>query len=205
VRPVAELAAPPARPWSARDRSRDGAPQGGELLGGEPLDDEPGPDASRCLALYAKLTAGVAVVTASGADGPTGLTVSAVTSLSARPPLLLVCLHNGSGTLAAIRANGAFAVHLLREEQGGRAALFADPGATPRRRFAGADTRQVLGVPVFQDALAWSVCLADDLRRYGDHHLVVGRVAAVHVGEGRPLLWHDRAFRSLEPDPWDGG
>jgi flavin reductase (DIM6/NTAB) family NADH-FMN oxidoreductase RutF len=168
----------------------------------DPLGDEPGPGAARCLGLYAKLAAGVTVVTARGADGPLGMTVSAVTSLSARPPLLLACLRDGSRTLTAVRAHGAFAVHLLREEQHGLAARFASPTTTAPQRFAGTDTRQVLGVPVLGGALAWSVCLVEDVRRYGDHQLVVGRVAAVHVGGGRPLLWHDRRFRTLdEPEP----
>lgn len=163
----------------------------------DPLRDEPGPGAARCLGLYAKLAAGVTVVTARGEDGPLGMTVSAVTSLSARPPLLLACLRDGSRTLAALRAHGVFAVHLLREEQHDLATRFAGPTTTAAQRFAGTDIRQVLGTPVLADTLAWSVCLLEDARRYGDHHLVVGRVAAVHVGGGRPLLWHDRRFRAL--------
>lgn len=163
----------------------------------DPLHDDPGPGAARCLGLYAKLAAGVTVVTARGEDGPLGMTVSAVTSLSARPPLLLACLRDGSRTLSAVRAHGAFAVHLLREEQHELAGRFANPTAPAAERFAGTDMREVLGLPVIAGALAWSVCLVADVRRYGDHHLVVGQVAAVHVGGGRPLLWHDRRFRSL--------
>ncbi|AQS72337.1 flavin oxidoreductase [Streptomyces pactum] len=166
------------------------------------LHEEPGPGAARCLGLYAKLAAGVTVVTARGEDGPLGMTVSAVTSLSARPPLLLACLRDGSRTLAAVRAGRAFAVHLLREEQRDLAGRFASPTTSAAERFAGTGIRQVLGVPVLAGALAWSVCLTEDVRRYGDHHLVVGRVAAVHVGGGRPLLWHDRRFGALtEPVP----
>lgn len=167
----------------------------------DPLHEEPGPGAARCLGLYAKLAAGVTVVTARGEDGPLGMTVSAVTSLSARPPLLLACLRDGSRTLAAVRARRTFAVHLLREEQQDLAGRFASPATTAAERFAGTDTRQVLGVPVLAGALAWSVCLTEDVRRYGDHHLVVGRVAAVHVGGGRPLLWHDRRFGALTGQP----
>ncbi|GHB27273.1 oxidoreductase [Streptomyces viridiviolaceus] len=181
------------------DRTAAGAPP---PPAADPLREEPGPGAARCLGLYAKLAAGVTVVTARGEDGPLGMTVSAVTSLSARPPLLLACLRDGSRTLAAVRAHRAFAVHLLREEQQDLAARFASPTTTAAERFAGTGTRHVLGVPVLAGALAWSVCLTEDVRRYGDHHLVVGRVAAVHVGGGRPLLWHDRRFGSLsEPVP----
>ncbi|MFF3940984.1 flavin reductase family protein [Streptomyces phaeofaciens] len=178
------------------------------LFPGRQLQDEPGPDTAHCLRLYAKLASGVTVVTAQGADGPTGMTVSSVTSLSARPPLLLACLREGARTLTAVRARGAFAVNLLRQRQRPRAARFADPVLSPAERFREVPFRSVLGAPVFGDALGWSVCLVEDIRRYGDHCAVVGRVAAVQVASGRPLLWHDRGFRALsgpgEPTAGEG-
>jgi flavin reductase (DIM6/NTAB) family NADH-FMN oxidoreductase RutF len=162
---------------------------------------EPGPDEPQCLNLYAQLASGVCIVTAQGSDGPVGATVSTVTSLSARPPLLLVCLRQGSGTLAAIRDRGSFAVHLLLEHQRGWAERCADPTADRAERFAGLARETVLGVPVFPHVLAWSVCRVEDLRRYGDHDLVVGRVSALRTGSGRPLLWHERAFARLAAGP----
>ena len=164
---------------------------------GEHLRDEPGPDTEHCLRLYAKLASGVTVVTTQGGTGPTGMTVSSLTSLSARPPLLLASLRNGSHTLSAIGGQGVFAVNLLRDNQRSRAARFADPAVSPSERFREIPLRPVLGAPVFGDALGWSVCLVEDIRRYGDHSAVVGRVAAVQVALGRPLLWHDRRFGSL--------
>lgn len=164
---------------------------------GEQLRDEPGPDTEHCLRLYAKLASGVTVVTSQGGDGPTGMTVSSLTSLSARPPLLLACLRNGSHTLAAIGGRGVFAVNLLRENQRPLSARFADPAASPAERFREIPLRPVLGAPVLVDALGWSVCLVEDIRRYGDHSAVVGRVAALQVASGPPLLWHDRRLWSL--------
>jgi len=167
------------------------------LRPGRQLQDEPGPDTAHCLRLYAKLASGVTVVTAQGAGGPTGMTVSSLTSLSARPPLLLACLRDSSRTLTTVPAQGVFAVNLLREEQRPRATRFADPASSSAERFCGVSVRSVLGAPVFGDALGWSVCLVEDIRQYGDHCAVVGRVAAVQVSSGRPLLWHDRGFRAL--------
>ncbi|GHE55429.1 oxidoreductase [Streptomyces spiralis] len=191
---MAELALAPRRP---------GAPG---AAGWDTLRDEPGPDAVRCLGLYAKLAAGVTVVTALDAGGrQAGTTVSALTSLSARPALLLACLRAGSRTLAAVRARGVFAVSFLAEHQRAVAERFADPALPPAGRFTGVPVRQVLGLPVLSEALAWTVCLVEDVRRYGDHDLVVGRVRAVEVGDGRPLLWHDRAFRTLTCPPSEGG
>ncbi|WP_151475960.1 flavin reductase family protein [Streptomyces albicerus] len=173
-------------------------PQQPVAAGWDTLRDEPGPDTVRCLGLYAKLSAGVTVVTALDATGcPTGMTVSALTSLSARPPLVLACLRGGSRTLTALRDQGAFAVSLLTARQELVAERFADPSVPPALRFADIPVRQVLGLPVLAEALAWSVCLVEDIRPYGDHHAVVGRVMAVDVNGGRPLLWHDRTFHTL--------
>lgn len=156
--------------------------------------DDAGPGRTACLSLYSRLAAGVTVVAALGQDGATGMTASSVTSVSLRPPLLLVSLAQQSRTLAAIRARRAFAVHLLRSDQQHLAERFAT-GDGPR--FSGLLQRRVLGAPVLPDVLAWSVCLLEGVHGYGDHTLVVGRVAASHVGAGRPLLWHDRSFTQL--------
>lgn len=177
------------------------SPGGPVGLGWDALRDEPGPDTTRCLGLYAKLAGGVAVVTALDAHGgPTGMTVSALTSLSAQPPLLLACLRGGSRTLAALRWRGAFAVSLLAEHQRAVAERFADPALPPAARCTGVPLRQVLGLPVLDEAVGWTVCLVEDVRRYGDHHTVVGRLRAVGLGGGRPLVWHNRSFHTLDHD-----
>lgn len=156
--------------------------------------DESGPGLTACLNLYRRLAAGVTVVTALGDTGPSGMTASSVTSVSLRPPLLLVSLARQSRTLAAIRVRRAFAVHLLRSDQRDLAERFSRQGVA---RFADMRQRNVLGVPVLTDVLAWSVCLLDAEHAYGDHNLVIGQVAVAHVGAGRPLLWHDRTFAEL--------
>jgi flavin reductase (DIM6/NTAB) family NADH-FMN oxidoreductase RutF len=146
------------------------------------------------LNLYRRLAAGVTVVTALSETGPTGMTASAVTSVSLRPPMLLVSVAKQSRTLTAIRGKRAFAVHLLRSDQRDLAVRFATPGDT---RFSDLTDRSVLGVPVLPDVLAWSVCLLEAEHSHGDHNLVIGAVVAAHVGFGRPLLWHDSAFAEL--------
>jgi flavin reductase (DIM6/NTAB) family NADH-FMN oxidoreductase RutF len=160
----------------------------------KPLADEPGPGRPACLRFYRKLAAGVTVVTAPGRDGPVGMTASSVTSVSLQPPLVLVCLADDSATLRAVRTNGAFAVHLLRDDQQTLAETFARRGVA---KFDGLTVRNVLSVPILADVLGWVVCLLEDERRYGDHNVVVGRIVASHVGPGQPLLWHDSGFVTL--------
>src|SRR3954451_16392373 len=67
----------------------------------------------------------VPVVTASGPDGPAGLTTNAVTSVSLHPPLMLVCFDNASRTLPIVRATGRYAVNVLRAGQEDLAVVFA--------------------------------------------------------------------------------
>lgn len=157
--------------------------------------DEAGPGQSACLSLYRRLASGVSVVTALGEHGLTGMTASSVTSVSLRPPLLLVSLTNQSRTLAAIRARRAFAVHLLRSDQQELAGRFAVSGH--QEAIDQPDHRVVLGAPVLPDVLAWSVCLLEAEHVYGDHTLVIGAVAVTQAGIGRPLVWHDRAYAEL--------
>ena len=92
--------------------------------------------------VLAQWASGVTVVTSQGENSPEGLTVSSFSSVSLDPPLVLVCLHHGSDTLAAIEHSKAFAVNLLaadQDETGRRFAglLRASPIASwawPRRR-----------------------------------------------------------------------
>ena len=58
----------------------------------------------------------VTVVTAVGDEGPRGITVSSMTSVSMAPPLLLVSIARTAAAHAAIAA-GRFRVHLLGEDQ----------------------------------------------------------------------------------------
>jgi len=164
------------------------------------LADEPGPGAAACLRLYRMLAAGVTIVTSRAGRDPVGLTASSVTSVSLRPPMLLVCVAAGSATLAAIRTQRAFAVHLLREEQAATADVFSRPGHDPQR-FLDRTYRDVLGVPVLTDVLAWSVCFLAGESRYGDHCVAVGQVMVAHRGSGRPLIWHDRRYATLTLPP----
>ena len=57
---------------------------------------------------------GVSVVTTDGPAGRFGLTVSAVSSVSAEPPLVLVCINRKSPAMAAVEAPGGKASHRAR-------------------------------------------------------------------------------------------
>src|SRR3954447_26818629 len=90
-------------------------------------------DATAFRAALRHLAGGVTVVTATGAGGPLGLTVTSLTAASLRPPLLSFYVDHDSRSLPALRDADRFAVHLLGADQHELACLFAQRGVD---RFA---------------------------------------------------------------------
>src|SRR4051812_12981666 len=72
----------------------------------------PAPAAAFVSAMAGAAT-GVNIVTTDGQAGRVGLTVSAMASVSAEPPMLLVSINRRSPLLAAILENGVFGVSVL--------------------------------------------------------------------------------------------
>ena len=69
---------------------------------------------------------GVAIVTTLEPDGtPRGLTTNAVSSVSAEPPILLVCVDRESRTLPALLHTKRFVVNFMRDDHAGICELFA--------------------------------------------------------------------------------
>jgi flavin reductase (DIM6/NTAB) family NADH-FMN oxidoreductase RutF len=144
---------------------------------------------------------GVAVVTAHGPDGPGGLTVNALCSLSLDPLLVLVCLDNTARTLPIIRRAGRFAVNVLRHEQHALSGVFASK-RPEREKFEGVAYQLRHEVPVLDEALAWLVCDLREEHAGGDHTIGIGAVIEMrHRREGQPLIWYRGSYGTLH---WEG-
>jgi flavin reductase (DIM6/NTAB) family NADH-FMN oxidoreductase RutF len=141
---------------------------------------------------------GVAVITTVDADGaPKGLTSNAVTSVSAEPPMLLVCIDRGSRTLPAMLAAGTFAVNFVRAGSDGLCRRFASRAGD---KFAGIRwAPSPGGLPVLaDDAVAWAECHTVQVVEAGDHVVFLGRVDAGMPPEpgDAPLVYFQREFGS---------
>ena len=140
---------------------------------------------------------GVTVVTATGPDGPAGMTTNAVTSLSLDPLLLLVCFASRSRTLEVVRASRRFAVNVLRAEDEELAAVFASK-RVGAEKFADVTHAESHGVPVLDRALAWIACELRELRPAGDHEIGIGAVLGTGVGQaGDPLVFYRGAYTTI--------
>jgi 3-hydroxy-9,10-secoandrosta-1,3,5(10)-triene-9,17-dione monooxygenase reductase component len=139
---------------------------------------------------------GVTVVTALGANGPSGATANAVTSLSLEPPMMLACLDRGSRTLDAARAAGRFGVNALAAGDAELARRFARKDPEPEK-WDGIEWSESAGCPRLPEALVWVGCELRDLIDGGDHLILTGTVLEADAGEGMPLIFHRGDYRDL--------
>lgn len=158
-------------------------------------DDISGTDLRGAMGRFAT---GVTVITARDGDAPVGTTVSAVTSLSLDPPLLLVCLDRKSQTLAAVREHGAFAVNVLGAHHQDVSNAFAKSG----NHAAWDDlshTRGATGSPLLDGAHVALDCRVDRISDGGDHEILIGRVVGLHHPDedGEPLLYYGGKYHAL--------
>ena len=129
-------------------------------------------------------------------DHPHGSTVSAFTSLSLDPELILVALDRSSDLLAQLRRTRLFGLNVLASDQIDLAKRFARKGFDD---FKGLPWRSEHDVPRLIGATAWLACAVSEFLEGGDHRVVVGRVLAVRVRDAEPLTYHARTFGTHVP------
>lgn len=141
----------------------------------------------------------VTLVTTRDGDARRGITATAVCSVSADPPSLLVCLNKATGTCAAVGQTGHFNVNLLGQAAEDLALRFAGAGGvTGDEKFATGDWRaDDKGLPYLADALLSMSCDLSEQTEAGSHMVYIGQIRSVRFGEGEPLLYERSAFRAL--------
>jgi flavin reductase (DIM6/NTAB) family NADH-FMN oxidoreductase RutF len=151
-----------------------------------------------------RFATGIAVVTASIDGVGHAMTVTAFTSVSLDPLLVLFCAEKIARFHDAMLDAGSWAVSVLDEESEKTARWLATRGrpldgqlnAIPHH--PGPRT----GAPILDDALAAMECRTTAVHDGGDHSIVVGEVVSVSEPKpgGRPLLYYGSAYRRLAGD-----
>ena len=131
---------------------------------------------------------GVTVVTTCSEDGQhLGITVSAFSSLSLEPPLILICIDKRASVHDYLKEGGHFAVNILGDDQELISRRFASKVAD---RFEGLGySIGNTGAPLISGALASIECSIVHLYPGGDHTIIVGEVLATDVSDGHPLAY----------------
>ncbi len=150
-----------------------------------------GPEDSRILRkVLGRFATGVTVVAAGGPE-PRGMTANSFTSVSVRPPLILVCVNRNASICRAVLESGTFAVSVLSARQEHLARYFADP-ARPRggAEFGAVDWSPApsTGAPVLDGALAWLDCALATSYDGGDHAIFLGSVLASGFRDAHDVL-----------------
>lgn len=143
-----------------------------------------------------RFPSGVTVITTKYQNQLYGITVSSFSSLSLRPPLVLICIDTAVASHDAIAGAGFFAVNMLARNQ-----------EHLSRRFATRDIDKFQGVawhvglhdlPLLDGALATIECRMHSQLPGGDHSIFVGEVMDAQVYDGLPLLYYRGGYHEFQ-------
>jgi flavin reductase len=154
------------------------------------------------VAAMGKAATGVTVVATDGRAGRVAQTVSAMCSVCADPPTLLVCIHDRSPVNEAVDANGVFAVSVLATHHDHVADTFAGrpwPGKDRWDFTCGRWDAAPSGSPQLTDAIASFDCRPRQTVFAGTHRIYVAEVMSVVSHDGSPLVYVDREYGRPEP------
>lgn len=141
----------------------------------------------------------VNIVTTGGPAGRSGVTVSAMSSVSAdtENPTLLVCINDASSGAAPIMDNGVFCVNILRDDQSFISDTFAGRyGDKGEAKFACGNWQELAtGAPALENALVSFDCRLTNDVIVGTHHVFFGEVQAMKLADtGLPLIYANRSY-----------
>jgi flavin reductase (DIM6/NTAB) family NADH-FMN oxidoreductase RutF len=148
------------------------------------------------VAAMAHTAASVNVVTTTGPAGRFGLTVSALTSISAEPPMLLACINHKNPCVAAMTTNKRFAVNTLAEPQVEVARIFAGRASSGEAYDFSAHEwiEGAHGALLLKDAATHFTCELHSFHDVGTHRVFIGRVLLAHTNALQPLVYMGRRF-----------
>jgi flavin reductase (DIM6/NTAB) family NADH-FMN oxidoreductase RutF len=172
------------------------AAMGNRESGRRGSDDAPSVGRDLFVRAMGRAVSGVTVVATDGPAGRFAVTVSAMSSVSADPPLILACIRRHSPANRAIAENGVFCVSVLAAAQAHVSDTFA---GRPRQGepfdFAVGDWRAAAtGAPALADAAAIFDCALWSAHEAGSHTVFIGRVLAAGASEAAPLLYTGRRY-----------
>jgi flavin reductase (DIM6/NTAB) family NADH-FMN oxidoreductase RutF len=147
-------------------------------------------------AVLGRFASGVTVITAVDAHHhDQGMTVSAFSSLSLDPPLVLVCIDHRASLWPVLQEAEHFAVNILAA---GQEALSRRFSSREGDRFDGIGfTRGNTGAALLDDTVAAVECTTIARVAHGDHSILVGSVESGTARDLQPLLYYRGGYASL--------
>lgn len=137
-----------------------------------------------------------------GREGWTGMTATAVASVTADPARLLVCINRSTWAHGIIAQSRVLGVNVLGTDALPLAQRFAG-GVPPEEKFAqGSWLTTTSGAPLLASALTSFDCLVRESIEASTHDIFICDVLGVLLREpgGDPLIYFDGAFLCERPD-----
>lgn len=146
--------------------------------------------------IFGLLPTGVAVIGTSTPEGPVGMTVGTLSSVSLDPPLVGFMPHANSAMVTRIGdADGLFSASILASHQEADARRMAASG---RRGGEGDWVQSPRGLPILAGCIAWIEARVEAMHDAGDHKLVIARVLDLDTHDpGHPLVFYRGEFRAI--------
>ncbi|WP_133254447.1 flavin reductase family protein [Paraburkholderia unamae] len=131
-----------------------------------------------------------------------GMTATAITSLCADPPSLLLCINRGNNFYAAISEASEFCVNLLGTQHQEVSAAFSRTVENPLDKFSsGRWNCELDGIPYLVDSPVNIFCKVASTFSFGTHDIVVGTCERIlgseDAGRSSPLLYTNGQYTSV--------
>lgn len=153
-------------------------------------------DVSALKRTFGCFPSGVAAVCANSPTGPVGMLISSFTSVSVDPPLVSICIMDGSRTWSLLSAAPRLGVSFLGQDQQELCRRFTSPA---QDRFIGVDiicTHE--GAVLLPAATAWLDCSVHREVPAGDHTIVLLRIEGQQARPAAsPLVFYGSRFHRL--------
>jgi flavin reductase (DIM6/NTAB) family NADH-FMN oxidoreductase RutF len=140
--------------------------------------------------LLQKIPYGLYVVTTQDGDNRSGFTVTWLSQVSFRPPLVAMAVAKGSQNHTAVRRAGFAAIHFLSKSSAEIADRFILPTRRKPDKFEGlAVGKGATGAPVLEDAIGvLEGRLVHQLETMGDHDLYVFEITNAILRRDEAIL-----------------
>ena len=161
--------------------------------------ERPVESTGRFIAAMGRAVTGVTIVTTDGPAGRFGITVSAFSSVSAEPPMVLACVNRKSPVAAAVISNGVFCINVLADAHRHLAEVFAGRSRDGKAYDfdAGAWGTALTGTPVLHGSAATFDCYVESWQDAGSHRILIGKVASAGQADTPPLAYAQRDYRRI--------
>jgi flavin reductase (DIM6/NTAB) family NADH-FMN oxidoreductase RutF len=145
-----------------------------------------------------RLATTVALITSGQGENWAGMAATAVVSVCADPPTLLVAVNRTASLHPTLHAEKRFCVNLLSERHRDLVGIFSGKKKGLARFETGGWIAGPDGLPILPDALASLSCATETTLDVGTHTLFIGRVEhVINHANIDPLVWVDGGFATV--------